>query len=143
MRRMVKSSIALIGVVVFGGCQSVDKGQVNSHSDIAIHSLGHAAMDHLPEAVIYKSEDFAGDHTRTHLGYDGLSSDSRDSIGSIIVVSGTWRFCSEHGFRDCIDAGPGFYKDIQSLSMNKPIASFMPVIQKNLSNSAEQSTNKP
>ena len=85
-------------------------------------------IQHLPEVVIYEQENFAGNWLRTNLSYPNAAN-LNNKVSSIIVVSGTWRFCREYDFKDCKEFGPGYYERVLKRAETglDTISSFEPV----------------
>lgn len=82
----------------------------------------------LPEVVVYIHADFRGAEYRTNLDVLYFPQDStfNDSISSIIVVSGTWEFCTDsyYGGQKVV-LGPGYYENEGRIGLpNDSISSF-------------------
>lgn len=76
-----------------------------------------ANLDALPEVVLYESPNYEGYALRTNLNHRRLSSQLNDSISSIIVVRGTWRFYRDADYKgDFWDLTVGYYPRIGSVS---------------------------
>jgi Beta/Gamma crystallin len=80
----------------------------------------------IPEIVVYKDINFGGDNWRTNLGWGYVGDYWNDSISSIIVCSGTWRFFEHAGFGGVFkDLTPGYYNWVEDVGIvNDTISSF-------------------
>lgn len=120
--------LMLFTAIIASGCHPMGADIVREYPTAEKAPAENEFRNHLPEVVIYKGDDFSGEEMRTHLGYDYLSSDSRDTIASVIVVSGKWQFCAGHDFKECVEVGPGYYRSLKSMKIDRAIMSFFPVL---------------
>lgn len=73
--------------------------------------------DVLPEIVVYQDHDYGGQSLRTNLNFQRVPKEFNDSISSIVVVRGIWRFYRDANYTgDYWDLSVGYYPRIGTVS---------------------------
>jgi hypothetical protein len=85
----------------------------------------------LPEVVVYLHENLKGWEYRTNLAISHIGP-YNDTISSVVVVSGKWRFYEHANFGGRhFDLSPGYYPSVAAATGNPPwndrITSFEPI----------------
>ncbi|MBX7221608.1 MAG: beta/gamma crystallin family protein [Blastocatellia bacterium] len=84
----------------------------------------------LPDCEIFERKHFEGTHFRTSFKSSRLGENWHNTIASIIIYQGVWRFYQNADFKDPypIDLGPGHYANLDFLGwLNSTCGSFEPI----------------
>ncbi len=87
-----------------------------------------AGAQTLPEVMIFNDDNFQGASQRFTTPVSDLRRwNMSDSVSSIVVLNGYWRFCDQTNFGGpCITLGPGRYPRLSVYNMNDKISSLAP-----------------
>lgn len=83
------------------------------------------AIAQTTQIILFDGPDFSGEQRSFSSGVRDLSNQGfNDRAESMVVVSGTWRLCSDVGYRgNCRTLGTGSYSDLSGLGLQDNISS--------------------